>query len=109
MSGSYVNNAAIFLVQTDFALYILAVMLERKKLLKQVDVTESEESRMLFYEHVKSGEAFIVRDPMLKLEEVDAIQEEVAGWLGGGKPAQKPGLRAHSIWIEADYYRPQSS
>ena len=38
-------------------------------------------SKMLFYEHHKSGEAFIVRDPLLNLRELDAIQEEVSGWL----------------------------
>ena len=36
---------------------------------------------MLFYEHTKSGEAFIVRDPNLQLSEIDAVQQEVALWL----------------------------
>ena len=36
---------------------------------------------MLFYEHQKTGEAFIVRDPILKLDEIDTIQEEVSLWL----------------------------
>ena len=57
-------------------------MLERKRILKPVDVKEDANSKMLFYEHYKSGEAFIVRDPLLNLSELDAIQEEVSSWLG---------------------------
>lgn len=87
--------------KSENARYILAVMLERKKQLIQVDTKPNDdESRMLIYEHAKTGEAFIVRDPLLKLDEVDAIQEEVAGWLGGGKPDEYV-LRAHTIWIAA--------
>lgn len=70
---------------SENARYILALMLERKKLLKQVDVKDGDEMRLLFYEHVKSGDALIIRDPLLKLSEIDAIREEVAGWLGGDK------------------------
>lgn len=70
---------------SENARYILAIMLERKKILKQVDTKDGEESRLLIYEHASTAEAFIVRDPLLKLAEIDALQEEVAGWLGGGK------------------------
>ncbi len=70
---------------SENARYILAIMLERKKILKQVDAKDGDESRMLIYEHASTAEAFIVRDPLLKLAEIDALQEEVAGWLGGGK------------------------
>ena len=87
--------------KSENARYILALMLERKKQLVQVDTKPNDDdSRMLIYEHVKTGEAFIVRDPLLKLAEIDEIQEEVAGWLGGGKKAPCP-LRAHTLWVEA--------
>ena len=66
---------------SENARYILAVMLERKKILLPVDVKEEKKSKMLFYEHHKTGEAFIVRDPILKLDEIDNIQEEVSEWL----------------------------
>ena len=68
--------------KSENARYILAAMLERKRILKPVDVKEDANSKMLFYEHYKSGEAFIVRDPLLKLSELDAIQKEVSSWLG---------------------------
>ena len=66
---------------SENARYILAVMLERKKILTPVDVKNEKKSKMLFYEHQKTGEAFIVRDPILKLDEIDTIQEEVSLWL----------------------------
>ena len=75
--------------KSENARYILAAMLERKKILKPVDVKEEGKSKMLFYEHFKSGEAFIVRDPLLKLNELDAIQEEVSGWLGRNDATSK--------------------
>ena len=59
------------------ARYVLAVMLERKKTLKQVDVRETPEEKMLIYEHVKSGEVFIIADPRLRLDQLDAVQQEV--------------------------------
>ena len=79
--------------KSENARYILAVMLERKKIFRQTDVKGNNEARMLFYEHIRSGEVFIVRDPNLKLTEIDTVQEEVARWLdaedvepGGAKP-----------------------
>mgnify|MGYP003322950560 CR=1 FL=1 len=36
---------------------------------------------MLFYEQQKTGEEFIFSDPILKLDEIDTIQEEVSMWL----------------------------
>jgi hypothetical protein len=75
--------------KSENARYILAAMLERKKILKSVDVKEDANSKMLFYEHYKSGEAFIVRDPLLNLSELDAIQEEVSGWLRSNENTPK--------------------
>ena len=39
---------------------VLAILLERKRILKQVDIRESAEEKILIYEHVKTGEAFII-------------------------------------------------
>lgn len=59
------------------ARYVLAIMLERKKVLKQVDAREAAEEKLLIYEHAKTGEVFIIADPRLKLAELDKVQEEV--------------------------------
>ena len=70
---------------TENARYTLAIMLERKKQLRQTDTQFTEQSKLLIYEHTKSGEVFIVLDPQLKLDEVERVQAEVADLLGGGK------------------------
>ncbi|MFZ4763355.1 MAG: hypothetical protein ACOYMN_00270 [Roseimicrobium sp.] len=67
---------------TEHARYILALMLERKKQLVPRETKHTEQGIMLLYEHRKSGEVFIVRDPELRLDEIEAVQEEVAMLLG---------------------------
>ena len=67
--------------RTDKTRYILIVMLERKKLLKQVGEKQVEDRRLLIYEHTKTGEVFIVTDPQIRLDEVQVVQEEVVGLL----------------------------
>ena len=63
------------------ARYILALMLERKRILKQIEAIEDIHGRTLVYEHVKTGEVFIVPDPGLRLDQVEAVQSEVAALL----------------------------
>ena len=63
------------------ARYILALMLERKRLLKQIDAKEDIHGRTLVYEHVKTAEVFIVPDPGLRLDQIEAVQNEVAALL----------------------------
>ena len=58
--------------------YVLAVMLERKKILKQIQTDQNEQGRVLIYEHVKSGDVFVVPDPQLRLDQLDWVQAEVA-------------------------------
>jgi hypothetical protein len=70
------------LVSTDNspanACYVLAVMLERKRVLKQIKSEDSENGRVLVYEHGATGDVFIVRDPQLRLDEMENVQNEVA-------------------------------
>ena len=63
--------------------YVLSLMLERKKILKEVDVRESEHSKFLIYEHSRTGEVFVVEDPRLSLAELDPVQKEVYSLLAG--------------------------
>lgn len=66
------------------AVFILAVMLERKKTLVERDVQTTEDRRKLrIYEHRKTGETFMVIDPELKLDELEQVQEQVVVLLGG--------------------------
>ena len=59
------------------ACYVLAAMLERKKFLKQIQTEDRDRGRVLIYEHAKTGDVFIVPDPQLHLDELDAVQAEV--------------------------------
>lgn len=63
--------------------YVLAAMLERKKILKQIQTESTEKGRVLIYEHVKTGDVFVVPDPQLRLDELGGVQAEVAQLLQG--------------------------
>lgn len=63
------------------ASYVLAAMLERKRILKQIQTEERDRGRVLIYEHVKTGDVFVVPDPQLHLDQLAGVQAEVARWL----------------------------
>ena len=63
------------------ARYILALMLERKRLLKQMSAEQTPEGKTLIYEHAKTGEVFVIPDPQLRLDQLEHVQNEVAGLL----------------------------
>lgn len=65
------------------ACYVLAAMLERKRLLRQIETQDAERGRVLIYEHVKTGDVFVVPDPQLRLDELAPVQAEVAHLLRG--------------------------
>lgn len=71
--------------------YVLAIMLERRRVLKEVARRETDEGPLLIYEQTKTGEAFMVLDPQLKLADIVGIQEEVAAQLSGGENAGAEG------------------
>ena len=60
------------------ACYVLALMLERKRVLKQVNTGEVEDRAVLIYEHAKTGDVFIVPATQLRLDELEHVQEEVS-------------------------------
>lgn len=66
------------------AVFILAVMLERKRLFKvkaqQIDAGR----RVLIYEHARSGDVFTIPDPNLQLDQLEAVQRDVAQLLEHG-------------------------
>src|SRR4026207_1305752 len=65
------------------ACYVLAAMLERKRVLKQVKTEQTSEGRVLIYEQGSTGDVFIVPDPQLRLDELENVQNEVAELLRG--------------------------
>ena len=76
-------------------MYILAIMLERKKILVEKDVQVGPDGQhIIIYEHKHSGETFTVIDPQLKLTELIPVQEEVVIMLGGVPPTHKAAAKA---------------
>ena len=69
------------------AIYILAVMLERKRVLLERDVrTQPDGTVMRLYEHRRTGEVFLVNDPGLRLDQLEPVQREVADLLSAPTP-----------------------
>ncbi|MBL9126936.1 MAG: hypothetical protein JNL97_04785 [Verrucomicrobiales bacterium] len=68
------------------ASYILAVMLERKRILKIREQFRQEGRRVFVYELPRSGEVFTIADPDLKLDQLEQVQRDVARLLEVGLP-----------------------
>lgn len=70
------------------ARYILAVMLERKRLLIHRDTVRQEDgAELLVYEHKATGESYTLPDPHLRLDQLEEVQRQVAELLS---PAATP-------------------
>jgi hypothetical protein len=68
------------------AAYILAVMLERRRLLKVKEQLEPAGRRVFVYEQPGTGDLFTIADPNLRLDQLDAVQRDVALLLEHGFP-----------------------
>ena len=66
------------------ASYILAVMLERKRILKVKEQLRREGRRVFIYEQPKTGDIFTIPDPELQLNQLEEVQREVAALLEHG-------------------------
>lgn len=72
------------------AAFILAVMLERKRLLKVKDQIRRDGRRVFIYESARSGEVFFIADPELQLDRLDEVQQAVAQLIEHGVPGARP-------------------
>jgi len=68
------------------ASFILAVMLERKRLLKVKEQIVRDGQRTFIYEHPKTGDVFTIPDPDLHLNQLEQVQRDVAALLEHGLP-----------------------
>lgn len=64
--------------------YILAVMLERKRILKVKEQIIRDGQRTFIYEQPKTGDVFTIVDPDLHLDQLEAVQRDVAALLEHG-------------------------
>ncbi len=77
------------------AAFILAVMLERKRLLKVKEQLKRDGRRVFIYEHSKTGDLFTIADPDLHLDQLEQVQHDVAQLLEHGlNPAPAPAQMA---------------
>lgn len=64
--------------------YILAVMLERKRILKVKEQLKRDDKRVFIYEQPKTGDVFTIIDPNLQLNQLEQVQRDVAALLEHG-------------------------
>jgi len=72
------------------------VMLERRKLLRETDSQRTPNGILRVYEHRKTGEVYLIRDPDIPLSEVESVQNEVIVLLENNGRLPEPVLEEHS-------------
>jgi hypothetical protein len=72
------------------AAFILAVMLERKRILRVKEQFQREGRRVFIYEQPKTGDLFTISDPDLHLDQLEQVQRDVAQLLEHGLPPPAP-------------------
>ena len=72
--------------------YILAVMLERKRILKVKEEVVRDGRRVFIYEQSGTGDVLTITDPALRLDQLEEVQRDVAALLEQGlnPPAPPP-------------------
>jgi hypothetical protein len=70
--------------------YILAVMLERKRLLKVKEQLQRDGQRVFIYEQPRTGDIFTITDPNLQLNQLEEVQRATAELLAHGVHSSAP-------------------
>jgi len=87
---------------TENTRYILAVMLERQKLLRETDQQRTPNGILRVYEHRKTGEVYLIRDPDIPLAEVEAVQNEVVVLLENNGELPEPVMQDKAPEVASD-------
>jgi hypothetical protein len=74
--------------------FILAVMLERKRLLKVKEQMIRDGQRVFLYEQPQTGDLFTITDPNLRLDQLEQVQHDVAALLEHGFEPATPAQTA---------------
>jgi hypothetical protein len=77
--------------------YILAVMLERKRALKVKEQIVTDGKRVFVYEQPGTGDVFTIADPNLRLDQLEAVQRDVAQLLEHGLNPPAPAVPAETV------------
>ncbi len=81
--------------------FILAVMLERKRLLKVKEQIVREGRRVFIYEQPRTGDIFTIADPDLRLDQLEQVQRDVAQLLEHGLNPPAPATSTETAVAEA--------
>lgn len=65
------------LTETEDTRYLLALILERKRVLIETSALELPDCILREYKQKKSGNLYVVKDPNLPLDQISALQEKV--------------------------------
>ncbi len=87
---------------TENTRYILAVMLERQKILRETDSQRTPNGILRVYEHRKTGEVYLIRDPDIPLSQVESVQNEVFVLLENNGRMPEPDLGEAPAEIPAE-------
>jgi hypothetical protein len=77
--------------------YILAVMLERKRILKVKEQVIRDGKRVFIYEQPATGDVFTIADPALRLDQLEEVQRDVSALLEHGLNPPAPASENQSM------------
>ena len=91
-------------------IYVLAVMLERAKILVERDAKELEDGSIRrVYEDRKQGDTFVILDPRLRLENLSEVQQQVVALLSGTKTLGEVATDESAAPAEGDEAQPETA
>ena len=90
--------------------YVLAVMLERSKILVERDSKALEDGTIRrVYEDRKQGDTFVILDPRLRLENLSDVQQQVVALLSGTKTLGEVSGEEEAAAAAADEAQPETT
>ena len=90
--------------------YVLAVMLERAKILVERDAKELEDGSIRrVYEDRKQGDTFVILEPRLRLENLSEVQQQVVALLSGTKTLGEVATDESAAAAEGDETQPETA
>ncbi|MGI5868391.1 MAG: hypothetical protein ACOX9C_02960 [Kiritimatiellia bacterium] len=76
------------LVENTSVIFVLAVILERKKILVERGVRREDDGSIIrVYEHRKSGEVMLIADPQLQPDQIPSVQQRIDILLAPPEPS----------------------
>jgi hypothetical protein len=70
-------------------------MLERRRVLVERGIQRDPDGSVIrIYEHRQTGESFLIREPELRLDQLESVQAEVVAMLGGDKATEEGAAEA---------------